>query len=407
MNYRRIFLSFVATLFCLSSLTAQQVPYGINYQAVARDNYGGELANRQIDVRFSIRSGSITGNLEYQEVHSGIVTSAFGVFNAIIGSGAFVGGDNELFKDIAWETDPHYLVVEIRFGADFLNMGSMQFLTVPYALYAARSLEPGPEGPPGPPGDPASDDQTLSFDGENLEISGGNFVNMAAFLEVNDPDSDPENEIQDLVLTNDMLKITNNVDAHEYDLSVYKDNTDEQTLNFEASNNQLSISNGNSTSLSALVNTDNQQLIYDENTYELSIDRGNSVSLGSVVAFRSSINSTIAVPDNTPTRLVFDGQIFDEASNYDNSTGEFLVPANGIYTLSVVISIPIDDFTVSVMVNGSEYEPIIRPTTPSGTYRENITMRLFDGNIVTISVIQTNGFSIPITYGYFSGFRVY
>ena len=28
-------------------------------------------------------------------------------------------------------------------------MGTMQFLAVPYALYAQRSLEPGPQGPKG------------------------------------------------------------------------------------------------------------------------------------------------------------------------------------------------------------------------------------------------------------------
>ncbi len=45
-------------------------------------------------------------------------------------------------------------------------MGTMQFMAVPYALYAAKSLEPGPAGPPGPkgdPGDPATDDQQLSY----------------------------------------------------------------------------------------------------------------------------------------------------------------------------------------------------------------------------------------------------
>ena len=36
---------------------------GVSYQAVARDNYGKELANREIDVRFSVISGNPQGAL--------------------------------------------------------------------------------------------------------------------------------------------------------------------------------------------------------------------------------------------------------------------------------------------------------------------------------------------------------
>ena len=65
----------------------------------------------------------------------------------------------------------------------------MQFLSVPYALYAQKSLEPGPAGPKGDPGpkgeagDPASDNQTLSFDQSNLTISGGNSVPLTSLLQ--------------------------------------------------------------------------------------------------------------------------------------------------------------------------------------------------------------------------------
>jgi hypothetical protein len=156
------------------------VPGGINYQAVARDNNGNELVNTAIEVRFSIRTGSPTGPVIYQEVFTDVTTSRYGVFSLVIGKGDPVLGT---FTAIDWSTANHYLTVEVKFENLFMDMGTMQFMAVPYALYAARSLEAGPAGPPGPkgdPGDPATDDQTLSYSRgtKELTISGGNTVTL-------------------------------------------------------------------------------------------------------------------------------------------------------------------------------------------------------------------------------------
>jgi hypothetical protein len=161
-------------------LSQATVPGGINYQAVARDNNGDELVNTNIEVRFSIRTGSPSGPVVYQEVFTGLTTSRYGVFSIIIGKGDPVLGT---FTGINWSTANHYLQVEVKFENLFMDMGTMQFMAVPYALYAAKSLEPGPPGPPGPqgvPGDPATDDQTLSYarNTRQLSISGGNTVTL-------------------------------------------------------------------------------------------------------------------------------------------------------------------------------------------------------------------------------------
>ena len=139
------------------------VPGGINYQAVARDNNGDELVNTDIEVRFSIKTGSPTGPTVYQEVFTDVTTSRYGVFSLIIGKGDPVIGT---FTGINWSTTNHYLQVEVKFENIFMDMGTMQFMAVPYALYAGKSLEPGPAGPkgdPGPQGPEASDDQQLSY----------------------------------------------------------------------------------------------------------------------------------------------------------------------------------------------------------------------------------------------------
>ncbi|MEN0050115.1 MAG: T9SS type A sorting domain-containing protein [Bacteroidota bacterium] len=54
--------------------------------------------------------------------------------------------------------------------------------------------------------------------------------------EVDDADADAMNEIQDLALSNDTLKITNNASATDIDLSLYLDNTDTQLTETEVDN---------------------------------------------------------------------------------------------------------------------------------------------------------------------------
>ena len=163
-------------------LAQSTVPGGINYQAVARDNNGNELVNTAIEVRFSVKVGSPTGVIVYQEVFTNVTTSRYGVFSLIIGRGDPVLGT---FAGIDWSTANHYLQVEVKFENLFMDMGTMQFMAVPYALYAAKSLEAGPQGPPGPqgiPGDPATDtdDQKLLYDPATkiLSIESGNSVRL-------------------------------------------------------------------------------------------------------------------------------------------------------------------------------------------------------------------------------------
>jgi hypothetical protein len=158
------------------------VPAGINYQAVARDNNGKEIVNTDIEVRFTIRSGSPTGTVVYQEVFTDVTTTRYGVFSLVIGKGDPVTGT---FGAIDWSAFNHYLQVEVKFENIFMDMGTMQFMAVPYALYAGKSLEPGPQGPPGPqgiPGDPATDtdDQRLHYDASTkiLSIDDGNSVRL-------------------------------------------------------------------------------------------------------------------------------------------------------------------------------------------------------------------------------------
>lgn len=308
----KILTVFAVMLAAFQTAAAQgTVPPGINYQAVARDNSGKELVNTEIDVRFTIRTGSITGPAIYQEVYSKARTSRYGVFSLIIGKGDPVLGS---FEEIDWSTANHYLQVEIKFENLFLDMSTMQFLSVPYALYAAKSLEPGPPGPEGiqgPPGDPASDDQTLTW---------------------------------------------------------------------------------------------------DRNTRNLSIAGGNEVKLDSEIAFRAVNTTDINLPDGQKVKIIFDDATtapnFNIGAGYNTALGEFRPATDGIYSFNVSLRLPTN---ASVIVNIDDREEVLLNSFNSpGRYSGSITLRLASSNTVTVWVVQTTGYPMPLyAGGYFSGFRVY
>lgn len=206
--YQSVLMILVVAIAATQYAAAQAVlPGGINYQAVARDNNGDELVNTDIEVRFSIITGSPTGPVVYQEVYTGERTSRYGVFSLMIGKGDPVLGT---FAGIDWSTANHYLRVEVKFENNFIDMGTMQFMAVPYALYAAKSLEPGPIGPPGPkgdPGDPASDDQQLTYNAatRTLSLTNSNpvvFPGEVAFRAKN-LSSDPAAQLAEVTMTYD------------------------------------------------------------------------------------------------------------------------------------------------------------------------------------------------------------
>ena len=413
----------------ITTLSAQTVPAGINYQAVARDNTGAELANTTISVKFSILKDSPLGTAVYEELHSNVVTSKYGVFSLVIGKGTVTGGTAATLADIDWSTGNYYLNVQVKFDNNsFLDMGSMQFLAVPYALYAAKSLEPGPQGPKGDPGDPASDNQTLSFDGSALSIAGGNTVDMTGLLQnltitntadgnyigisrgnqikvsTIEGDGDPTNEIQDLVINDNILKITRNPAATSWDLSKYLDNTDAQALTYNTTTNVLGISGNASTAdLSAL----KQTLSYDESTKALTISNGNSVTLGNTIAFRTTKTISTAAPAAVDVTFIGTSTSYNDGGGYNSTTGEFTAPASGIYTFTMSYNA---DGTggsreLKLYLNSSLYDYFaVEIASASIVSGKSITLKLTAGDVVKAVVFT--GVSTQTGSGTFCGFRI-
>jgi len=206
-------------LLCAFAAHAQSPP-GINYQGVARDSDGKALSQKDISIRISIVKDNSNGVAEYTEIHS-VKTNSFGLFTLMMGGGSVVTGD---FQFISWALGNKWLRVEMDAdgGNTFKLMGSQQLMSVPYALYSKYAASSG-------------------------------------------------NATQDLSLSGNKLKVTNNPTATDINLAPYLDNTDSQTLVVNGA--QLSISGGNNVDLTPFLdNTDNQDLTLNANTLSLTND---------------------------------------------------------------------------------------------------------------------------------------
>lgn len=209
---RVLLLSLFACLLLSQEMLAQ-IPQGISYQAVARDNQGYPVANRQIVMELTILQASATGTPVWQETHT-VTTDDFGLFNLVIGQGIpTFAGTMASFAQINWANNSYFLKVRADFGeSDYINgmvdMGTTQFLAVPYALIADSAVHATP---------PYLDqvrDVALSTPaiGHALQWDGTNWTNGNYFLRrdgTTDLSGDWTISSNNLTLTNGALALTN------------------------------------------------------------------------------------------------------------------------------------------------------------------------------------------------------
>jgi uncharacterized protein (TIGR02145 family) len=92
------------------------------------------LSNQLVKVRFSIRDSAANGTVVYQEMQTP-TTNTQGLINLFAGQGTAVTGT---FAGINWGSKSKFLQTEIDItgGSNYTDMGTMQLMSVPYALYA-------------------------------------------------------------------------------------------------------------------------------------------------------------------------------------------------------------------------------------------------------------------------------
>jgi hypothetical protein len=103
-----------------------------NYKALITDN-GNPLANQDVTIRFTILNGATTN--VYQEENLA-TTDENGIVSVGLGAGMNTSGD---FSAINWGDGSYYLKVEIDTGNGFLDFGTNEFLSVPYAKHAYKA----------------------------------------------------------------------------------------------------------------------------------------------------------------------------------------------------------------------------------------------------------------------------
>lgn len=137
-------------IFLFSTDCISQAPHTFSYQTVVRDVNWGIMPDRDVSVLIRILEDSSFGSVIYSEEHF-VQTSPIGLVNLEIGGGQIYSG---LFDDIDWGNHSYFLEVsvDINAGNNYLLMGSTQLKSVPYALFAETSANPGNPGPQGEQG---------------------------------------------------------------------------------------------------------------------------------------------------------------------------------------------------------------------------------------------------------------
>ena len=203
-----LFLLFILT----ASMAYAQAPPKFTYQAIARDKVGEPIVGKIIAVNIRIVQNSATGAEVFKESHTP-KTNDFGLFTLEIGS--------KTALSINWGTGTYFLETKIDpdGGPNFELVGTVQLLSVPYALYAAN----------------ANEQQKLKLDNTTNQLSitkadgttvvnsvtlptgtsGGTYTAGTGIAIANnvvsntgDADNSPTNEIQQLSLNNDTLRIS-------------------------------------------------------------------------------------------------------------------------------------------------------------------------------------------------------
>jgi hypothetical protein len=139
-NQKHPFLKALICIFILLGslqVSYAQAPNAIPYQGVARDATGAILPSQLIGLRYSIHDGTAGGPVVFSETFS-TTTTSLGLFNINIGTGTPVTGT---LGAVNWGAGAKYVQVELdpTGGTAYIDMGTTQLMSVPYALFAANA----------------------------------------------------------------------------------------------------------------------------------------------------------------------------------------------------------------------------------------------------------------------------
>lgn len=139
-------------VFMAGTLIAQPPP-GINFQAVAKDATGNPAKNRKVFVIEGIIQKNINSPVIWEEAFE-VMTNEDGVYTITIGLGKRTATPQNMnlqtIKDIDWGSGPFFLKMKMAVAPsipaswwvasdNYVDMGTQQMMSVPFALYAANA----------------------------------------------------------------------------------------------------------------------------------------------------------------------------------------------------------------------------------------------------------------------------
>ena len=123
-----LFLFVIISTFSVNA----QAPEGFLFQAQAMNKKGKPIKCTCLTVKITIMEKFPDGTVVWEGDHK-VKTDAYGLFTLVIGEGT---GGSYSFSDIDWANYSHFLNVRVDDKGTWVDMGTTQFLSVPYALHA-------------------------------------------------------------------------------------------------------------------------------------------------------------------------------------------------------------------------------------------------------------------------------
>ncbi len=421
------------SILLIINIAAAQAPQGFKYQASVRDNNGIAILNKLVAIKISLLAGTANGASVYSEVHN-VVTSDFGIVNLNIGNGIVSSGN---FSTIDWGSNTYFIKteVDINNGTNFLFMGTSQLLSVPYAMFAAKSGNAANDRDQ----DSTNEIQAINLNGNNLQLSkNGGSVDLTKYdkdsqqLVLNgntlsitkgnsivlsgavDLDADPTNEIQNLSLSKDTLKLS----KANY-IVLPKDNDADSTNEIQSlsvNQNRLSLSKSNQVNIDADTTNEIQSLQQNGNSIFLSKTAGSidvakttNVQNGSILYATASGNNAITLTLSQAPTAYTAGMIINFKAIAGN-TGAVSVNLNGLGAKqlfkNIVESLEANDLApnqmTSIIYDGFNFQFLATPFAKKANKLANDSA---GGLVPKNALIATESIVPPVGFVY-SGMNV-
>ena len=136
-SFKKLAILFLFILIGFSGFA--QAPQFLHYQGVARNAFGNAYPNKTMTLRLSIHTVTSTGSIVYSETRL-VKTNDGGLYTVEIGSTGALSTTGSI-GSVNWQNGTKFLQVEVdpAAGSSFIDLGTTQFLSVPYAFAAGSA----------------------------------------------------------------------------------------------------------------------------------------------------------------------------------------------------------------------------------------------------------------------------